>query len=553
MKKTTKKTGIFKKMSKQILVPFACILVIISILILMILNIKIDDLRESEISAKSSYGASNIDSFFKSYYAMAAQLASVPDLYDLMSSMKAGDDMFTYEKLDELQEIFIAAADIDKEHIGVTWFAAYDASQLWESGGFSTKSGEWDVTTRGWYKEMQAAQTTIITEPYTTTAGELVASIISPVFNENKTKILGVAGIDLDLSILDNMMKGYTLGKTGYYVLYTSGGNIIYHPDSKNIQKSISDLDISDNVKSSLLKHETGFYKYKDSGKSVYSFVSEVGDTGWMVLTGLPSSEYREVFNTICLIIVIVFLISGFVIIFNTVRTAKGIVKPLEQLEKIADEIANGDLNIDIKVESNDEIGQVAASLDHTVIRLKDYIIYINEISEILEEIADGNLNFELKNEYIGDFKKIKDALMDNVQNFLMELGTGFAFVGREYRLQVGNTEQYIDMLFYNTKRHCYIVVEVKVVEFEPGYISQTATYVSAVNHTLKGKEDTQTIGLLICKTKDNILAKCAVETSTEPIGISEYELNALMPKDFKGTLPTIEELEQGLSEDTVN
>ena len=139
------------------------------------------------------------------------------------------------------------------------------------------------------------------------------------------------------------------------------------------------------------------------------------------------------------------------------------------------------------------------------------------------------------------------------LQNFLMELGTGFAFVGREYRLQIGNTEQYVDMLFYNIKRHCYVVVEVKIVEFELGFISQTATYVSAVNHTLKGKGDTQTIGLLICKTKDNILAKYAVETSTEPIGISEYELNALMPKDFKGTLPTIEELEQGLSENTVN
>lgn len=424
MKKTMKKTGIFKKMSKQILIPFACILVIISILILVILNIKIDELRESEISAKSSYGASNIDSFFTSYFAMAAQLASTPDLYDLMSSMKSGDDIFTYEKLEELQDLFIAAADIDKEHISVTWFAAYDASQLWESGGFSTKTGEWDVTTRSWYKEMQAAQTTIITEPYTTTAGELVASVISPVFNENKTKILGVAGLDLDLSILDNMMKSYTLGKTGYYVLYTSGCNIIYHPDSNNIQKNISDLDISDDVKSSLLKNETGFYKYKDSGKNVYSFVSEVGDTGWMVLTALPSREYREVFNTICLIIVIVFLISGFIIISNTIRTAKGIVRPLEQLEKIADEIANGNLEIDAKVESNDEIGQVAASLDHTVVRLKDYIVYINEIAEVLEQIAEGNLNFQLKNEYIGDFKKLKDALMD-IKNQLTSTITG--------------------------------------------------------------------------------------------------------------------------------
>lgn len=167
---------------------------------------------------------------------------------------------------------------------------------------------------------------------------------------------------------------------------------------------------------------------------------------------------------------------------------------------------------------------------------------------DLAQEITKDPYNFDFIAIHQGyKEKELKDALMDNVQQFLMELGAKFAFVGREYRLQIGNTEQYIDMLFYNIKRHCYVVVEVKVVEFEPGFISQTATYVSAVNRMLKGDTDTQTIGLLICKTKDNILAKYAVETSTEPIGISEYELNALMPIEFKGTLPSIEELEQGL------
>ena len=172
-----------------------------------------------------------------------------------------------------------------------------------------------------------------------------------------------------------------------------------------------------------------------------------------------------------------------------------------------------------------------------------------DESGDLAHEITKDPYNFDFVAISQGyNEKELKDALMDNVQRFLMELGAGFAFVGREYRLQVGNTEQYVDMLFYNIKRHCYVVVEVKVVEFEPGFISQTATYVSVVNHTLKGEGDTQTIGLLICKTKDNILAKYAVGTSTEPIGISEYELNKLMPKSLEGTLPTIEELEQGLS-----
>lgn len=171
-----------------------------------------------------------------------------------------------------------------------------------------------------------------------------------------------------------------------------------------------------------------------------------------------------------------------------------------------------------------------------------------NDTGDLAQELTKDPYNFDFVALHQGyKEKELKDALMDNVQKFLMELGRGFAFVGREYRLQIGNTEQYIDMLFYNIQRHGYVVVEVKVVEFEPGFISQTATYVSAVNNMLKGDVDTQTIGLLICKNKDNVLAQYAVDTSTEPIGISEYELNSLLPKEFKGTLPTIEELERGL------
>ena len=143
--------------------------------------------------------------------------------------------------------------------------------------------------------------------------------------------------------------------------------------------------------------------------------------------------------------------------------------------------------------------------------------------------------------------KELKDALMENVTKFLMELGKGFAFLGREYRLQVGETEQFMDMLFYNITLHCYVVVEVKVSDFEPADIGQLLTYVSAVDGIMRKKEDGQTIGLLICKTKDNVLAKYATAGVSLPIGISEYELSNLLPDDFKATLPTISEIENGL------
>lgn len=172
------------------------------------------------------------------------------------------------------------------------------------------------------------------------------------------------------------------------------------------------------------------------------------------------------------------------------------------------------------------------------------------EKSDLAQAITKDPYNFDfltLRQDY--NEKELKDALMDNIQCFLMELGTGFAFVGREYRLVVGQTEQFIDMLFYNISMHCYVVVEVKVREFCPADIGQTGTYVEAINEILRREGDGPTIGLLICKTKDNVLAKYAVNSSSEPIGISEYMLANLLPENFKSAMPTIEEIEQQLQD----
>lgn len=139
---------------------------------------------------------------------------------------------------------------------------------------------------------------------------------------------------------------------------------------------------------------------------------------------------------------------------------------------------------------------------------------------------------------------------MDNIQKFLLELGNGFAFVGREYRIEIGTTENFIDMLFYHIRLHCYVVVEVKVTEFESSYAGQLGTYVVAVNHQLKTEKDEPTLGLLVCKSKDDIKAQYALESSSQPLGVSAYELSKLIPENFKGSLPSIDEIESELQKD---
>ena len=169
----------------------------------------------------------------------------------------------------------------------------------------------------------------------------------------------------------------------------------------------------------------------------------------------------------------------------------------------------------------------------------------------------DSDLAQQLtKDPYIFDFTKmaepykeyeLKKAFMKNISRFLLELGSGFAYIGEEYRLKVGHTEQFIDLLFYNTQLHAYCVIEVKTGSFDSRDIGQLGTYITAVNHIIKTEQDNPTIGLLICKDKDNVLAQYALESSSQPIGIADFQLTKFVPEEYRSSLPSIEDIETEL------
>ena len=182
----------------------------------------------------------------------------------------------------------------------------------------------------------------------------------------------------------------------------------------------------------------------------------------------------------------------------------------------------------------------------------------INNFENTLPTFGKDLANQITKDPYIFDFiecrddydeKELKDALINNIQKYLLELGTGFAFVGREYRLDIGDSELYADLLFYNIKVHAYVVIEVKTTNFKGDYVGQLGTYTVAVDHILKSDRDEKTIGLLVCKYKNEVLARYSLESSTQPIGVSSFELSKLIPEDYKSNLPTIEEIENELKD----
>lgn len=163
-----------------------------------------------------------------------------------------------------------------------------------------------------------------------------------------------------------------------------------------------------------------------------------------------------------------------------------------------------------------------------------------------------------LKDPYLFDFlslggdaqeREIENALMQHITRFLLELGNGFAFVGRQYRLEVNGDEFFIDLLFYHTRLKCYVVVELKATAFKPEHAGQLNFYLAAIDAQIKAPDDHPTIGLLLCKTQNRLVAEYALSGIDKPIGIAEYELVRALPEPLVTNLPTVEQLENELSD----
>lgn len=159
-----------------------------------------------------------------------------------------------------------------------------------------------------------------------------------------------------------------------------------------------------------------------------------------------------------------------------------------------------------------------------------------------------------MKDPYIFDFITLKNdmvehdieqALIKNITQLLLELGTGFAFLGNQYYLNVGGDDFYIDLLFYNLNLRCYFVIELKTGEFKPEYAGQINFYLSAVDSILKKEEDNPSIGLLLCKKKNKLVAEYALKDMNKPIGISEYKVTKQLPEELMKQLPSIEDIEE--------
>lgn len=415
-----------KRISEQIERQIGSIVLVIFFVIAVISIISVRSVvvksKETELTLESQASSYQIADFFDQYKRLTEQLAVNPQLRQVLVDTVDAHSIHKTKGYDTVFDNMLNIANSDSENILAVWTADLDANALAQSDGFTSSDG-WDILERPWCYCMEIGQT-IFTEPYVDkSTGQTILSAVSPVYDENG-KVLGVAGVDITLAHIMDLMETYTIGKEGYSILMSSKGLLIYHPNDEYVQKNLTDINISQNVIDAVESNQTTFMKYKALGVTKYGYLSDVGSTGYKVLSNLPSGEYYSIVVTMIVGFVFLFAAGIICIVISMKKVSKKLTQPVMELNEAAQKIANGDLDVELEIRSEDEIGELAHSIRKTIRRLKEYIDYINEISEVLADMANGKLYIELKHDYVGEFQKVKDALI-HISNSFVEVMRG--------------------------------------------------------------------------------------------------------------------------------
>ncbi len=379
--------------------------------------------RKTELIQESRATANQLTGFLEQYTKSVEQLAANPEIKQVMRETKAGGNISQAAQKEAVLNNLANIAASDSDNVMAVWISDLDASSFLQSDGL-TNEEDWDITGRSWYSCIETKQT-ILTEPYVdSTNGKMVLSAAAPVYDDVTGDILGAVGMDITLDQMTKLMSEYKIGRKGYILLLSGDGMIVYHPQNDMIQQNIKDINISENAVKAAASSKNVFLRFKTDGTPKYGFLQHAGDTGYIVLSSLPSSEYYATLFAMVLALILIFAGGIALIAFSIRKSSASLTRPIMDLNHTAQQLAAGDLDVTLHITSQDEIGELGQSIQKTVSRLKEYIVYIDETAEVLSQVADGNLNISLKNDYAGEFQKIKTALL-NISDSMNQVMVG--------------------------------------------------------------------------------------------------------------------------------
>ena len=410
VKKSVNKKGIGQQIQKQIGISVTVVMAVIAVVTLLQMNNMGTTANDTELRLESEAAALQLEKFFAPFERMVEQQAVNTEVKAIMNTTGKGSDIKKNVKYSTILNNMLDTKKLDDSTIMAVWVADIDANVVTQSDNF-TSGADFDITSRPWFKCTQTG-TTFITDPYVdASTGQKILSIAAPV-NNAMGKAIGVSGMDVSLESMMNLMGTYRIGDDGYVMLLTGSGTFIYHPDTELMDTKIQDLNVSQNVLSAIESQSAELIKYTIDGETKFGYLTPIGDTGFMALSCITAGQYYKAVMFAIVVLSAVFILGFIFIIVCVRRISNKIVSPLIELNETAEMLAKGNLDVSINVSSEDEVGELGRSIEKTVNRLKEYIDYIDEISEVLTTMANGKLAIQLKYAYVGEFQKVKEALI---------------------------------------------------------------------------------------------------------------------------------------------
>lgn len=410
IKKVVNKKGIGSQIQKQIGIAVTVVMALIAVVTLLQMNNMGTTANDTELKLESEAVALQLEKYFAPFERMVEQQSVNTEIKSIINTTGKGQNIKTNIKYGTVLNNMMDTRKLDEVNIMAVWIADIDANVLTQSDNF-TSGADFDVTSRPWFECTKTGKT-FITDPYEdVSTGKQIISVAAPVNNAMGSAV-GVSGMDVSMESVIDLIDDYKIGGEGYVMLLTGSGTFIYHPDAELIDTRIQDLNVSQNLLTAIENQSAELLEYTINGEKKFGYMSTIGDTGFVALSCISARQYYEAVMAAIVVLSAVFII-GFIFVLICVRKISAkIVSPLLELNETAMQLAEGNFDVSLNVTSEDEVGDLGRSIEKTVNRLKEYINYIDEISEVLTTMANGKLNIQLKYAYVGEFQKVKEALI---------------------------------------------------------------------------------------------------------------------------------------------
>lgn len=411
--KNHKGKSISTKISASLLMVLLPSLVILIALSCWMAASSISSLNDKVLDYQSSYAVSIVDNFFSSKVSAVSMFETNNDMQEYFQTVKTPRDIEIYpDKAELVKQLSGALSRMSGENVQEAWIADEKTDYFLLSSGESVKAG---LTNLVWYKDAISKKATVISEPYTDPAtGKSVISIVTPVVSDTASEIIGFMGMDVFLDSLAESLSQIQVGKEGYLELLSSSSDYIYSEDPTAIGKNVTELDIEDSYKNNVQNKYTGVMDFSYAGIS-YTSMSRISDsTGWLAIATIPVSEVNATRNQLIAVLAIVSVGILILLVFLMLSIIRKTIQPLTIISADMQEFSNGNLSIDVKVHSDDEIGRLADSIRNAIHTLSEII---QDIAHVLTEISNGNLNVSVEGNYTGDFSSIRSALQQIIES----------------------------------------------------------------------------------------------------------------------------------------